>query len=196
MMADTIHSSAFVHPTAVVDDGAILHEGVKVWHFCHVMPRAIVGVQSSLGQNTFVASEVKIGARAKIQNNVSLYQGVELEDDVFLGPSCVFTNVRNPRSAVNRQHAFEPTLVKQGASVGANATIRCGVTLGRYSFIAAGAVVTSDVPDYALVAGVPARQVGWVSEHGCNLTLDEQGMSTCPESGQVYQMSNQALHRR
>ena len=160
MMADTIHSSAFVHPTAVVDDGAILHEGVKVWHFCHVMPAAIVGAQSSLGQNTFVASEVKIGARAKIQNNVSLYQGVELEDDVFLGPSCVFTNVRNPRSAVNRQHAFEPTLIKQGASVGANATIRCGVTLGRYSFIAAGAVVTSDVPDYALVAGVPARQVG------------------------------------
>ena len=196
MMADTIHPSTFVHPTAVVDDGAILHEGVKVWHFCHVMPRAIVGAQSSLGQNTFVASEVKIGARAKIQNNVSLYQGVELEDDVFLGPSCVFTNVRNPRSAVNRQHAFEPTLVKQGASVGANATIRCGVTLGRYSFIAAGAVVTSDVPDYALVAGVPARQVGWVSEHGCNLTLDEQGRGTCPESGQVYQMSNQELHRR
>ena len=113
MMADTIHSSAFVHPTAVVDDGAILHEGVKVWHFCHVMPLAMVGAQSSLGQNTFVASEVKIGARAKIQNNVSLYQGVELEDDVFLGPSCVFTNVRNPRSAVNRQHAFEPTLVKR-----------------------------------------------------------------------------------
>ena len=196
MMADTIHSSAFVHPTAVVDDGAILHEGVKVWHFCHVMPLAIVGAQSSLGQNTFVASEVKIGARAKIQNNVSLYQGVELEDDVFLGPSCVFTNVRNPRGAVNRQHAFEPTLVKQGASVGANATIRCGVTLGRYSFIAAGAVVTSDVPDYALVAGVPARQVGWVSEHGCNLTLDEQGRGTCPESGHVYQLSNQALHRR
>ena len=196
MMADTIHPSTFVHPTAVVDDGAILHEGVKVWHFCHVMPRAIVGAQSSLGQNTFVASEVKIGARAKIQNNVSLYQGVELEDDVFLGPSCVFTNVRNPRSAVNRQHAFEPTLVKQGASVGANATIRCGVTLGRYSFIAAGAVVTSDVPDYALVAGVPARQVGWVSEHGCNLTLDEQGRGTCSESGHIYQLSNQALHRR
>jgi UDP-2-acetamido-3-amino-2,3-dideoxy-glucuronate N-acetyltransferase len=184
---------AAVHETAVVDEGAELGAGVKVWHFCHVMPEAVLGEASSLGQNTFVARGVKVGARVKIQNNVSLYEGVVLEDDVFLGPSCVFTNVRNPRSAVNRRDAYEQTLVRRGATVGANATIRCGVTLGECCFVAAGAVVTEDVPAYAIVGGVPARFMGWMSAHGQRLQLDGQGHAICPESGIHYQLINQQL---
>ena len=193
-MSSTVHPSAFVHPSAVVDEGAVLHKDAKVWHFCHVMPEAVLGQGTSLGQNTFVARGVTLGVNVKVQNNVSLYEGVTVEDDVFLGPSCVFTNVRNPRSTVNRRGEYETTLVKQGATVGANATIRCGVTLGRHCFVAAGAVVTSDVADHALVAGVPAQAIGWMSIHGCRLDFDEHGRATCPESGQSYQLQNQQLH--
>ncbi|MDG1674004.1 MAG: acyltransferase [Flavobacteriales bacterium] len=193
-MHDSIHPSACVHPSAVVDEVAVLHEGAKVWHFCHVMPEAVIGPNSSLGQNAFVARGVTLGANVKVQNNVSLYEGVTVEDDVFLGPSCVFTNVRNPRSAVNRRGDYEPTLVKRGATVGANATIRCGVTLGEHCFVAAGAVVTEDVAAHALVAGVPAKQLGWMSVYGCRLAFDNQGRATCPESGQAYQLQNNKLH--
>ena len=193
MTPDNVHPSAFVHPTAVVDAGAVLEAGSKVWHFSHIMPGATVGADSSLGQYTFVAKGVRIGQRVKIQNNVSLYEGLTLEDDVFLGPSCVFTNVRNPRSAVDRSHAYETTLVRKGATVGANATIRCGVTLGEHCFVAAGAVVTKDVPQFGIVAGVPAVQTGWMSAHGEKLQLDPKGMATCPTSGQSYRLIDHQL---
>ena len=193
MTTDDLHPSAFVHPSAVVDDGAVLEAGSKVWHFSHIMPGATVGAHSSLGQNSFVAKGVRIGQRVKIQNNVSLYEGLILEDDVFLGPSCVFTNVRNPRSAVDRSHAYEATHVKQGATVGANATIRCGVTLGEYCFVAAGAVVTKDVPKFGIVSGVPAVQTGWMSAHGERLHLDPEGMATCSASGHSYRLIDHQL---
>ena len=193
MTPDNVHPSAFVHPTAVVDAGAVLEAGSKVWHFSHIMPGATVGADSSLGQNTFVAKGVRIGQRVKIQNNVSLYEGLTLEDDVFLGPSCVFTNVRNPRSAVDRSQAYETTLVRKGATVGANATIRCGVTLGEHCFVAAGAVVTKDVPQFGIVAGVPAVPTGWMSAHGEKLQLDPKGMATCPTSGQSYRLIDHQL---
>ena len=193
MTTDDLHPSAFVHPSAVVDDGAVLEAGCKVWHFSHIMPGATVGAHSSLGQNTFVAKGVRIGQRVKIQNNVSLYEGLTIEDDVFLGPSCVFTNVRNPRSAVDRSHTYEATHVKQGATVGANATIRCGVTLGEYCFVAAGAVVTKDVPKFGIVSGVPAVQTGWMSAHGERLHLDPEGMATCSASGQSYRLIDHQL---
>ena len=157
------------------------------------MPDAVIGLGSSLGQNTFVARGVVLGRNVKVQNNVSLYEGLSIEDDVFLGPSCVFTNVRNPRSAVNRQGEYESTLVKKGATVGANATVRCGVTLGEHCFVAAGAVVTENVPDHALVMGVPAKQVGWVSDHGMQLTFDQSGIAKCPESGQSYQLEQNQI---
>ena len=194
MASPSIHSTAFVHDSAVVDDGAVLDAHVKVWHFSHVMSGAVVGEGSSLGQNAFVASGVHIGKGVKVQNNVSIYEGVVIEDDVFLGPSCVFTNVRNPRSAVNRRGEYETTRVKRGATVGANATIRCGVTLGQHSFVAAGAVVTHDVPDHALVAGVPAQHIGWMSAHGSRLHFDADGRATCAETGQIYIKNNQHVH--
>ena len=187
--------SIFVHPTSVVDEGAVLMDGVRVWHFCHVMGGATIGKGTSLGQNGFVASHVRIGSNVKIQNNVSLYEGVTIEDNVFLGPSCVFTNVRNPRSAINRRSEFEATLVRQGSTIGANATIRCGVTLGEHCFVAAGAVVTKDVPPFGVVAGVPAIQTGWISANGHPLHFDQHGEAQCPESGKVYTLKNQQVRQ-
>ena len=177
----------FVHPTAVIDEPCQIGEGTRIWHFCHVMPGARIGARCILGQNVFVANDVVIGNNVKIQNNVSVYAGVRLEDDVFCGPSCVFTNVNNPRSEIPRRHLYEQTIVRRGATIGANATIVCGVTIGRYAFIGAGAVVTRDVPDYALMIGVPARQRGWMSRHGHRLqNPDKDGIMVCPESGWRY----------
>jgi UDP-2-acetamido-3-amino-2,3-dideoxy-glucuronate N-acetyltransferase len=191
----TIDSRALVHPTAVVDDGATIGAGSKVWHFCHVMAGARVGADCVLGQNCYVADGVRIGDRVRVQNNVSLYDGVELEDDVFVGPSVVFTNVKNPRASVDRKAEYARTLVRQGATLGANATILCGVTLGRWSFVAAGAVVTHDVDDFRLVMGAPARPVGWVSRHGAELRVGGDGRATCPATGESYRTEGGKLVR-
>jgi len=177
----------FIHPSSYIDENVIIGEGTKIWHFCHVQSGARIGKNCVLGQNVNVGNNVTIGNFVKIQNNVSIYQGVNLEDYVFCGPSCVFTNVSNPRSEILRHHLYEDTVVKRGASIGANATIVCGITIGRYAFIGAGAVVISDVPDYALVLGVPARQKGWMSRHGHRLiNPDANGIYVCPESGWRY----------
>lgn len=177
----------FSHQTAIVDEPAEIGPGTKIWHFCHVSAGARLGAGCILGQNVFIAADVVIGSNVKIQNNVSVYTGVELEDDVFCGPSCVFTNVVNPRSQINRRHLYTRTLVRRGASIGANATIVCGATVGRYALIGAGAVVRGDVADYALMLGVPARRRGWVSRHGHRLTSpDSEGVMICPESGWRY----------
>lgn len=178
---------AFVHESAYVDEGAVVGKGTKIWHFCHVMPGAVIGERCSLGQNVVVMNGTRIGTNCKIQNNVSIYEGVELEDDVFCGPSMVFTNVVNPRSHVSRKSEYRRTLVKRGASIGANATIVCGATLGEYAFIGAGAVVTKDVPAYALMAGVPARRIGWMCQ--CGERLPDQGVGTCPACHTVYARS-------
>lgn len=177
------------HPTAVIDDGAQIGDDTRIWHFSHISAGSVIGERCSFGQNCFVAPRVSIGHGCKIQNNVSLYTGVTIEDDVFLGPSCVLTNVINPRSAVSRKHEYKPTLIRQGATIGANATIVCGVSIGRYAFIGAGAVITKDVPDYALMTGVPARQAGWMSRHGAKLNFDQEGNASCPESGEPYCLS-------
>lgn len=178
----------FVHPSAYVDEPCEIGAGTKIWHFCHILPNAKLGERCNLGQNVMIASGVTIGNNVKIQNNVSVYTGVDLEDDVFCGPSCVFTNVINPRSQIVRHSQYMRTLVKRGVTIGANATIVCGATLGRYAFIAAGAVVRGDVPDYALMMGVPAKQKGWMSRHGHRLTeRDAAGNLVCPESGWRYQ---------
>lgn len=176
----------YAHETAVIDPGCEIGDGTKIWHFSHVMTGAVIGRNCNVGQNVVISPEVIIGNNVKIQNNVSIYTGVTCDDDVFLGPSCVFTNVINPRSAVNRRGMYIKTHVGKGASIGANATIVCGHDIGRYAFIGAGAVVTRQVADYALVLGNPARQVGWMSEFGHRLVFDEQGMATCPESGDSY----------
>lgn len=186
----------FCHESAYVDEGARIGKGTKIWHFCHIMAGAEIGENCSLGQNVFVARGVKIGNRVKIQNNVSVYEGVILEDDVFCGPSMVFTNVRTPRSAFprNRPEDYQRTLVKRGASIGANATIVCGVTIGEWAFIAAGAVVTQDVPPYALMAGVPARLIGWACE--CGMRLHFQGeQATCNECQRRYRLEEGRIHR-
>ncbi|MCC5934614.1 MAG: acetyltransferase [Candidatus Cyclonatronum sp.] len=181
----------FIHESAWVDAPCSIGRGTKIWHFCHVQRDARLGEGCVLGQNVNIANGVIIGSRVKIQNNVSVYAGVELEDEVFLGPSCVLTNVTNPRSQVNRQAQYERTLIRRGATVGANATIVCGITLGRYCFVAAGAVVTRSVPDYALMAGNPARIRGWMSRHGHKLSLSKPGdASACPESGLRYIMDD------
>lgn len=180
-------SDYFAHETAVVDEGATIGSGTKIWHFAHVFGEAVIGQNCSFGQNTMVAGGVTIGCNVKVQNNVAIYTGTVIEDDVFLGPSCVLTNVSNPRSQVVRRGIYEETLLRRGATVGANATIVCGITLGRYCFIAAGAVVTANVPDYALMAGVPAKQIGWMSRHGHRLDFDSAGQATCNESGYKYE---------
>lgn len=185
----------FIHPTAVIDQGAQIGSGTKIWHFCHVMPGAQIGSDCNFGQNVFVGQDVILGNQVKVQNNVSVYTGVTCEDDVFLGPSMVFTNVLNPRSAVNRRGDYAPTLVKQGATIGANATIVCGITIGRYAFVGAGAVVTKSVSDYALVVGNPARQMGWMSEYGQRLDFSQGHRSQCPESGQWYVLENNQVYK-
>jgi UDP-2-acetamido-3-amino-2,3-dideoxy-glucuronate N-acetyltransferase len=177
----------FVHPTSIVHESASVGAGTKIWHFCHIMKGARVGERCIFGQNCHVANDVIIGANVKVQNNVSIYTGTIVEDDVFLGPSCVLTNVTNPRSQVNRHSLYEKTVLRRGATVGANATIVCGIGLGRYCFIGAGAVVVRDVPDYALMLGNPARQAGWMSRHGHRLRhADREGIMRCPESGFRY----------
>jgi UDP-2-acetamido-3-amino-2,3-dideoxy-glucuronate N-acetyltransferase len=180
--------TTFIHETSIVDPGASVGEGTKIWHFSHVYPQAVIGGNCSLGQNVMVADHVQIGDNVKIQNNVSLYSGVIIADDVFLGPSCVFTNISNPRSQVVRRDLYEQTVVGRGATIGANATIVCGITIGRYAFVSAGAVVTRDVPDYELISGVPARHVGWMSRHGHPLKFDQQQQAVCPESGLRYEL--------
>jgi len=176
----------FVHETAVIDSGCQIGEGTKIWHFSHLMTGCSVGCNCNIGQNAVISPQVILGNNVKVQNNVSVYTGVICEDDVFLGPSCVFTNVINPRSFINRKDEFRTTLVKRGATIGANATIVCGNSIGEYAMIGAGAVITKDVPPYALMTGNPARQTGWVSEYGHKLLFDEKGEAVCPESGKHY----------
>jgi UDP-2-acetamido-3-amino-2,3-dideoxy-glucuronate N-acetyltransferase len=185
----------FVHETAVVDPGCSIGEGTKIWHFCHIMPNSVIGNNCSLGQNVVIAPGTVLGNNVKIQNNVSVYTGVECEDDVFLGPSVVFTNVINPRSAIVRKNEYKKTLVKKGASIGANATIICGITIGEYAFIGAGAVVTKSVPPYALIVGNPGKQKGWMSEYGHKLHFNEAGIAVCKESGQQYELKNSTVKR-
>ena len=184
----------YVHESAYVDDPCEIGEGTKIWHFSHVMPKCKLGKKCSLGQNVHIASGVIIGDNVKIQNNVSLYDGAVIEDDVFLGPSCVFTNISNPRSQIVRRHMYEKTLVQRGSSIGANVTIVCGTTIGKYAFIAAGAVVTKDVPDYALMMGLPARRVGWMSRHGQRLgEPDASGIMLCSESQWRYKQEGDCV---
>jgi UDP-2-acetamido-3-amino-2,3-dideoxy-glucuronate N-acetyltransferase len=180
----------FSHPTAVIDEACQIGEGTKIWHFSHIMSGSRIGNNCNIGQNVVISPEVIVGNNVKIQNYVSLYTGVVCEDDVFLGPSCVFTNVTNPRSAVNRRGQYSSTRIGKGASIGANATIVCGHDIGNYAFIGAGAVVTKHVPDYALVVGNPARQIGWMSEYGHRLTFDNEGKARCPESGELYSLNH------
>ena len=185
-----------VHPSAYVDQPCQIGCGTRIWHFCHIEKNSVIGENCSLGQNVHVAQGVKIGNNVKIQNNVSVYTGVEMEDDVFCGPSCVFTNVINPRSEIPRRDQLKPTLVRRGATIGANATIICGSTIGRYAFIGAGAVVRGDVPPYALMLGVPAGQKGWMSRHGHRLpSADAKGVLVCPESGWHYKLGGKAGHQ-
>jgi len=186
----------FVHDSARVDEGAVIGSGTKVWHFVHIMGGAEIGERCIFGQNVMVAGGVKIGNNVKVQNNVAIYTGTVIEDDVFLGPSCVLTNVTNPRSQIVRHSLYEPTVFRRGVTVGANATIVCGIELGRYTFVAAGAVVTTDTPDYALMIGVPARQQGWMSRHGHRLeNPDSEGIMICPESGYRYREAEPGVMR-
>ena len=186
----------FAHETAVIDHGCEIGDGVKIWHFSHIMAGCKIGDGCSLGQNVVVSPEVVLGRNVKVQNNVSIYTGVVCEDDVFLGPSMVFTNVINPRSAVIRRDQYQRTNVCRGASIGANATIVCGNDIGEFAFVGAGAVVTKDVPPYALVVGNPSRQVGWISEYGHRLKFDENAEAVCPESGDTYVLDNGLVRRK
>jgi UDP-2-acetamido-3-amino-2,3-dideoxy-glucuronate N-acetyltransferase len=178
----------FAHETAVIDDGCTIGKGTKIWHFSHVMTGAVIGESCNLGQNVVVSPGVRLGRNVKVQNNVSIYSGVICDDDVFLGPSMVFTNIINPRSEIVRKDSYQETIVEKGATVGANSTIICGTIIGRYAFIGAGAVVTRDVKPYALVMGNPARQTGWMSEYGHKLIFDKKGFAVCPESGERYRL--------
>ncbi|MDR2809234.1 MAG: N-acetyltransferase [Tannerellaceae bacterium] len=178
------------HETAVIDPGCSIGEGTRIWHFSHIMSGCSIGRNCNIGQNVVVSPGVILGNGVKVQNNVSLYTGVTCEDDVFLGPGCVFTNISNPRSAISRKHVYEKTHIEKGASIGANATILCGCIIGAYALIGAGAVVTKDVPCYALMIGNPSRQTGWVSEYGCRLDFDEKGLASCAESGELYRFTD------
>ncbi|RGY03474.1 acyltransferase [Odoribacter splanchnicus] len=180
----------FAHETAVIDENCQIGEGTKIWHFSHIMTGCVIGTNCNIGQNVVISPEVVLGNNVKVQNNVSVYTGVTCEDDVFLGPSCVFTNVTNPRSAVNRKSRYAGTHVGKGATIGANATVVCGHDIGAYAFIGAGAVVTKHVPDYALLVGNPARQLGWMSEYGHRLYFDNEGIAECPESHEKYQLKD------
>jgi UDP-2-acetamido-3-amino-2,3-dideoxy-glucuronate N-acetyltransferase len=184
------------HPTSVIDEPCVIEAGVKIWHFSHIMAHCTIGENCNIGQNVVISPEVILGRNVKVQNNVSIYTGVVCEDDVFLGPSMVFTNVMNPRSAINRKNQYLKTLVKKGASIGANATIICGHDIGRFAFIGAGSVVTKEVPDYALVVGNPAKQTGWISEYGHKLNFDQDGFATCRESGESYELKNGKVSKR
>ena len=185
----------FVHPTAIVDEGCRIGAGTKIWHFCHIMAGCRIGKACNIGQNVVISPDVVLGRNVKVQNNVSIYTGVTCEDDVFLGPSCVFTNVVNPRSAVSRKSEYAATRVGKGATIGANATIVCGHDIGAYAFIGAGAVVTKNVPPYALLVGNPARQIGWMSERGCRLHFDAEGRAVCAESGEVYRLADGRVNK-
>ncbi|MGH7678392.1 MAG: acyltransferase [Gemmatimonadaceae bacterium] len=185
--------SVFIHESSFVDDGATIGDGTRIWHFCHVMPGAVIGERCNLGQNVVVMNGVRLGNNVKVQNNVSIYEGVEIEDDVFCGPSMVFTNVMNPRSHVSRKNEYRKTLVRRGASIGANATVVCGATLGEFSFVGAGAVVTGDVQPYALVVGVPARRVGWMCQ--CGERLPDSGVGTCAVCGASYERAGDGIRR-
>jgi UDP-2-acetamido-3-amino-2,3-dideoxy-glucuronate N-acetyltransferase len=185
----------FAHETAVIDDNCNIGEGTKIWHFSHIMSNCTIGEKCSFGQNVVVSPDVILGKNVKVQNNVSIYTGVICEDDVFLGPSMVFTNIVNPRSAVIRRDEYKQTLVKKGASIGANATIICGNTIGEFSLIGAGSVVTKEVPPYALVVGNPSKQIGWVSEYGHRLVFDESGFAICSESQEKYQLKNNKVEK-
>ena len=185
----------FAHESAIVDEGCTIGEGTKIWHFSHIMSNCVLGENCNIGQNVVVSPEVILGNNVKVQNNVSLYTGVVCEDDVFLGPSMVFTNVTNPRSGVNRRGQYSKTTVKKGASIGANATIVCGHDIGEYAFIGAGSVVTKHIPAYALVVGNPARQIGWMSEYGHRLNFDESGIAICPESNDKYELIDNQVRK-
>ncbi len=185
----------FAHETAVIDDNCSIGNGTKIWHFSHIMSDCVIGNNCNIGQNVVVSPKVVLGNNVKVQNNVSIYTGVICEDDVFLGPSMVFTNITNPRSAVNRRGQYAKTIVKKGASIGANATIVCGHDIGEFAFIGAGAVVTKNVPAYALLVGNPAKQIGWMSEYGQRLAFDDNGLATCSESGQKYELKNGEVRR-
>ncbi len=185
----------FAHPTSVIDDGSEISAGTKIWHFSHVMSGCVIGENCNIGQNVVISPGVVLGVNVKIQNNVSVYTGVICEDDVFLGPSMVFTNVINPRSAINRRGEYSRTLVKKGASIGANATVVCGNNIGSFALVGAGAVITKDVADYALVVGNPAKQIGWVSEYGHRLNFDVDGIALCMESGQTYSLIENEVKR-
>jgi len=185
----------FAHETAVIDDGVNIGKGTKIWHFSHIMTGSVIGKNCNIGQNVVISPGVKLGNNVKVQNNVSVYTGVICEDDVFLGPSMVFTNVVNPRSAVNRRDKYEETLVEKGATIGANATIVCGHKIGRFAFIGAGAVVTKDVKPYSLVVGNPARHTGWMSEYGHKLNFDPGGFAVCPESGEKYSLKDGIVNK-
>lgn len=185
----------FAHSTAVIDENCTIGNGTKIWHFSHIMPGAVIGENCNLGQNVVVSPKVVLGNNVRVQNNVSIYEGVICEDDVFLGPSMVLTNVINPRSAVSRKNEFKTTIIRKGASIGANATVVCGNTIGRYAFIGAGTVVTKDVPDYALIIGNPGRQTGWMSEYGHKLKFNEQNIAICEESKQQYILENNVVSR-
>ena len=186
----------YAHPSAIIDEGCEIGEGVKIWHFSHIMPGCRIGDNCNIGQNVVVSPKVTLGKNVRVQNNVSIYEGVICEDDVFLGPSMVFTNVINPRSAVSRKNEYKPTYVRRGASIGANATIICGNEIGEYAFIGAGAVVTKSIPAYALVVGNPARQTGWMSEYGERLEFNEKGIAICKESGHQYQLINNKVIKK